>query len=212
MTPHHPTTPPAAEGMLSHEPKFITCFLCGLQQRASTYYKNHLKACTVAWVEEERLLVAELVNGDFGPDNGLRPEVSRRAVVLPTATTTRCAACISHSPPSPLPLLALQGSSAAAAPQGGRRSRSDRPERRTAGDAKRRRVEGVEDGVAVAMLVPPPTNPTKLTPPIRRPAPPFDTRENVSAPSVTSQRSVDRAHMLTYMQAPTASGGSTSTK
>jgi hypothetical protein len=84
MTPHHPTTPPAAEGMLSHEPKFITCFLCGLQQRASTYYKNHLKACTVAWVEEERLLVAELVNGDFGPDNGLRPEVSRRAVVLPT--------------------------------------------------------------------------------------------------------------------------------
>ena len=166
MTPHHPTTPPAAEGILSHEPKFITCFLCGLQQRASTYYKNHLKACTVGWVEEERLLVAELVNGDFGPDNGLRPEVSRRAVVLPTTfyTATRCAARISHSPPSPLALPALHGPSAAAAPQGGQRPRSDRPERRTAGDAQRRRVEGVEDRVAVAMLVPPPTNPTKLTP------------------------------------------------
>lgn len=61
--------------MLSHEPAFITCYLCGLQQRLSTYYKNHLQACTRAWMEDERLLVAELVNGDYA-DNGLRPEVS----------------------------------------------------------------------------------------------------------------------------------------
>ena len=74
-----------SHGMLAHEPTFVTCHLCGKPQRLSTFYKSHLPACLLQWQEEERLLVAQLVNGDFD-DCGLSDKhyVARKPPPPPT--------------------------------------------------------------------------------------------------------------------------------